>query len=76
MQNVPIGSPLLFGYFPKSIHYSVSVAEKVSKLYRDFPKNRQYLLGTAQRVPRAFRRISRHRSGVFCYILLEAACFL
>ncbi len=80
VRNVPIGSSLLFGHFPKSIHYSVSVAEKVSKLIKRFPKKSpiQFLLlvGTAQRVLRAFRRISRHRFGFFHYILLEAACFL
>jgi hypothetical protein len=27
--NVPSGSPLLFGHFPKCIRYSVKVAEKV-----------------------------------------------
>ncbi len=36
--NVPSGSPLLFGHFPKCIHYSVKVAEKVSNTIWAFPK--------------------------------------
>jgi hypothetical protein len=36
--NAPSGSPLLFGHFPKCIHYSVKVAEKVSNTPKAFPK--------------------------------------
>jgi hypothetical protein len=36
--NAPSRSPLLFGHFPKCIHYSVKVAEKVSNTLWAFPK--------------------------------------
>jgi hypothetical protein len=36
--NVPMGSPLLFGHFPKCRCYSVSIAEKVSNPLWAFPK--------------------------------------
>ncbi len=35
--NAPSGSPLLFGHFPKCIHSSVKVAEKVSNTLWAFP---------------------------------------
>jgi hypothetical protein len=36
--NAPIGSPFLFGHFPKCLHYSVGVAEKVSNIFWAFSK--------------------------------------
>jgi hypothetical protein len=39
VRNVPKGaSPLLFVYFPKCLHYSVSIAHKVSNTLPAFPK--------------------------------------
>jgi hypothetical protein len=35
--NVPIGSPLLFGHFPKCIRYSVNIVKKVSNTLWAFP---------------------------------------
>jgi hypothetical protein len=35
--NAPIGSPVLFGHFLKYLHYSGSIAEKVSNTFRAFP---------------------------------------
>jgi hypothetical protein len=38
MENVVIGSSILFGHFPKCILYSVSIAENVSNTVWAFPK--------------------------------------
>jgi hypothetical protein len=35
--NVPRGSPLLFGHFPKPIRYSLKVAEKIFNTLWAFP---------------------------------------
>ncbi len=46
MRPSGLHSPLLFGYFPKFLCYSVGIAEKVSNPLH-FPKSRQYPLGFA-----------------------------
>jgi hypothetical protein len=79
--NVPSGSPLLFGHFPKHICYSVRVAKKVSNTLWAFPKESPILftyfsnglhelLDTCPSESRQF--------GHFLYISHEAAhfCFL
>jgi hypothetical protein len=37
-RNEPNGTPLLFWHFPPDLHYSVSIANKVSDTLRVFPK--------------------------------------
>jgi hypothetical protein len=46
--NAPIMSSFLFGH--SGLHYSISVAEKVSYSFRRFPKSWHYILGTAQMI--------------------------
>ncbi len=77
-RNLLIGSPLLFGHFPKCLYYSGGIAKKAPNPLWAFPKelprplrfcsNLQELLG-------AFPNMSRHGFGHFLYISLEAACF-
>ncbi len=49
----PIGSPFLFGNFPKRLWYSVSIAEKVSNPLRAFPKESP--IGSAQMFSKSFQ---------------------
>jgi hypothetical protein len=78
--NAPImTSTFKFGYLPKCIHYSISIAEKVSTFFGHFPKSCQYLFrycsNGLQELLGAFHNMSWHTFGHFLYIFLEAACF-
>ncbi len=77
--NAPIGSPLLFGHFPKSLHYSVGIAEKVSNPLWAFPKKSpipfRVFSNGLQDLLGAFPNVFQRRFGNFLYISLEAECF-
>jgi hypothetical protein len=77
--NAPIRSPLLFGHFPKCLHYSVIIAEKVCNPFLAFPKELpipfRFCSNGLQELLGSFSNVSRHRFRYFLYISLEAACF-
>jgi hypothetical protein len=66
--NVPNGSPLLFGHFPKCIHYLVKVAEKVPSTLSAFPKESpipfRYLSNGLHELLDTFPSKSRHNLGI------------
>jgi hypothetical protein len=78
-ENTPIGSPLLFGHFPKCLHYSVSIPEKVSHPLREFHKESpipfRFCSNGLHELLGAFPNMSWHRFGHFLYISLKAVSF-
>ncbi len=76
-ENAPIRSPHLFGHFPKCLHHSVSIAEKVSNwaFPKESPVPSRFCSNRLQELLGAFSNMSRHRFGHILHISLEAAGF-
>ncbi len=76
--DVPIGSPRLFGHFPKCLCYSISIAEKVSNplwaFLKESPIPFRFCSNGLHELLGSFPNVSEHRFGHFLYISLEAAC--
>ncbi len=72
----PKVSPL---HFPKCLHSSESIAEKVFHTLRAFPKESPIPFSCCsnglQELLGAFPNMTRHRFGHFLHISLKAACF-
>jgi hypothetical protein len=77
--NAPIGSPLLFGHFPKYLHYALSIAEKVSSPIWAFPKESpvpfRFRSNGLQELLGVFSKVSWYKFGHFLHISLETGCF-